>query len=176
MEDRAAVDAARPLPFLVHLPLHPQPPFAMSERPDRGDSRRRRRSRRRKSTPPSAEPEKRGDAADAEPAPRTPPKKRSNDREDRSAEPVVLKSPKVLERLRTRVEAAAEEIERLRRENAALTARVGELERRPAVDDSATHLLFDEDAETLQEKVTAFIEAIDHYLATEADRSDADAE
>jgi len=82
-------------------------------------------------------------------------------------EPVRLKSPQSLERLRDRVKKAAHELERLRKENTALAERIRQLETRPAVDFDGTVLAFDEDPEALREKVESFIRSIDTYLAKE---------
>lgn len=84
-------------------------------------------------------------------------------------EPVHLQPPQSLRRLRERVETAARELERLRKENAALTKRIEKLETRPPVDVDDTLLTLDEDPEALREKIEGFIEAIDRYLAQEAD-------
>lgn len=80
---------------------------------------------------------------------------------------VSLKSPQSLERLRDRVQAAVHELDRLRKENAALTERIEDLEARPALDVDGTLLAFDENPDTLREKVEGFIHAIDQYLAKE---------
>lgn len=136
----------------------------MSERPDRGDGRRRRRSRRKR-TPKDGAPEASDTPSDARSDERRAEARRGD---ERPRGPATLKSPRSLERLRTRVEAAAEEIERLRTENAALAARIGELEARPAVESDATVLVLDDDPEALREKVNAFIDAIDQYLADDA--------
>ena len=79
-----------------------------------------------------------------------------------------LRNPRSLERLRDRVQEAADELERLREENAALRERIEALETRPPVDPDATMLTFDEDPEALRRKVESFIDAIDAYLADAA--------
>lgn len=97
-----------------------------------------------------------------------------------SGGPVRLKAPQSLERLRDRVQAAADELARLRRENAALAARIRDLETRPAADPDASLLILDEEPEALRRKVQGFIDAIDRYLGneeeaeTEAESSDDD--
>ncbi len=80
-----------------------------------------------------------------------------------------MKSPQSLERLRDRVKKAAHELERLRKENAALTERIRRLETSPAVDLDGTVLAFDEDPVVLREKVEGFITAIDAYLTKESE-------
>lgn len=80
---------------------------------------------------------------------------------------VPLKSPQSLERLRDRVQAAVHELDRLRKENAALTERIEHLETRPTLDVDGTLLAFDEHPDALREKVEGFISAIDQYLAKE---------
>ena len=72
-----------------------------------------------------------------------------------------------LRQLRDRVETAAQELERLRRENEALTARIERLEQRPAIDAEAAFVAFDESPEAVRRKVERFIDAIDAYLAEE---------
>ncbi len=81
--------------------------------------------------------------------------------------PVHLKSLQSLERLRERVKQAAHELDRLRKENAALAERIRQLETRPDVDLDGTVLAFDADPEVLREKVEGFIKTIDTYLAKE---------
>ncbi|NBC17534.1 MAG: hypothetical protein GVY18_09505 [Bacteroidetes bacterium] len=76
-----------------------------------------------------------------------------------------LRHPRSLERLRDRVQTVAEELARLREENAALRDRVEELETRPPTDPDLTTITFDEDPETLRRTVENFIGAIDDYLA-----------
>jgi predicted RNase H-like nuclease (RuvC/YqgF family) len=68
--------------------------------------------------------------------------------------------------LRDRVEAAAREVERLREENAALAARIAELQAGGAAPAAAPTLFSDaEDAEKLKAKIQGFIEAIDRVLS-----------
>lgn len=79
-----------------------------------------------------------------------------------------LRSTQSLERLREKVEGAAQELKRLREENEDLVARIAELEARPAQESDAASVSFEEDPEALRRKVTGFIEAIDQYLGKEA--------
>jgi hypothetical protein len=73
-----------------------------------------------------------------------------------------------LERLRDRIHTAANEILRLREENAALAERIARLEARPGSNvDGGTLLHLEEDPEALRRKVGGFIEAIDQYLERE---------
>ncbi len=81
--------------------------------------------------------------------------------------PVHLKSPQSLERLRERVKQVAHELERLRKENAALAERIQQLETRPDIDLDGTVFAFDADPDVLREKVEGFIKSIDAYLARE---------
>lgn len=69
-------------------------------------------------------------------------------------------------RLRRQVKRAAATIEQLRTENEQLRQRVEELEAQPAFPEDETVLTFDEDPETLQTRITQFIDAIDTYLDT----------
>lgn len=89
------------------------------------------------------------------------------DSENTAKRRVSLKSPQSLERLRDRVQTAVRELDRLHKENAVLTERIKDLEKRPAIDGVGTLLDFDENPDTLREKVEGFIEAIDQYLAKE---------
>ncbi len=77
-----------------------------------------------------------------------------------------LKRPKSLKRLRERVGAAQEELARLRRENAALAARIAALEEEAAHDGTIVKL--PEQPEALREQVEGFIAAIDAYLSDES--------
>ena len=77
---------------------------------------------------------------------------------------VYLRSTKSLERLRDRVRLAAEEIIRLRDENAALAERLAELETEASIQQEGHAIRMDEDPEVLRRKVSEFIEAIDNYL------------
>jgi predicted nucleic acid-binding Zn-ribbon protein len=79
-----------------------------------------------------------------------------------------LRKVESLERLRDRVEAAANEIVRLRGENARMAADISELRSSLAEAQEAPKLVFDEDPAELRGKVQGFIEAIDEYLQTEA--------
>ena len=81
--------------------------------------------------------------------------------------PVHLKSSPSLERLRERVKEAVHELDRLRKENAALAERIRQLETRPDVDLDGTVLAFEADPDVLREKVEGFIKTIDTYLAKE---------
>lgn len=76
-----------------------------------------------------------------------------------------LQGVKSLERLRSRVEEAARELNRLREENRRLAQRIEALEGRPA----GRPLGFEEDPEALARKIKGFIRTIDRYLETEAD-------
>jgi hypothetical protein len=76
-----------------------------------------------------------------------------------------LRHPRSLERLRDRVQAVTEELNRLRDANAALRDRIEELETRPPTDPDLTTITFDQDPEALRRTVEGFIEAIDAYLA-----------
>ncbi len=80
---------------------------------------------------------------------------------------VHLKSPQSLERLRERVKQAAHELERLRKENAALAERIEQLETHPDIDLDGTVFTFDADSDVLREKVEGFIKTIDAYLVRE---------
>lgn len=82
-------------------------------------------------------------------------------------EPVHLKSLQSLERLRERVKQAAHELERLRKENAALAEGIEQLETHPDIDLDGTMFTFDADPDVLREKVEGFIKTIDAYLARE---------
>jgi hypothetical protein len=85
--------------------------------------------------------------------------------EDRPTDLLNLRGSKSLERLRDRIQVAAAEIMRLREENAALAARLAQLQSSPAVVlDEGTSILFDESPESLQRRVASLIEAIDQYL------------
>jgi regulator of replication initiation timing len=69
-----------------------------------------------------------------------------------------------LEDLREQVQAAAQEIHRLRRENEQLRNRVRTLKERPQVEPDQTFVVLDEKPAKLRRKVDGFIDAIDHYL------------
>ncbi len=78
---------------------------------------------------------------------------------------------RALDRLRDRVQKAAKEIERLRAENAALTARVRDLDALEP-DAGGLSLDFGEDPDEVRAKVQGFIEAVDRLLAEPADEED----
>ncbi len=78
-----------------------------------------------------------------------------------------LRGTQALERLRERVEVAARELERLRKDNILLARRIAELEARPEVDTNQSFLVFEEDPEGLRKRVESFIQAIDAHLARE---------
>lgn len=79
-----------------------------------------------------------------------------------------LKGIHALERLRDRILTVANEILRLREENAALAERIARLEARPeSLFEEGTLLHLEEDPEALRRKITGFIEAIDQYLERE---------
>ncbi len=80
-----------------------------------------------------------------------------------------LKGNESLRRLRTRILKTAEELERLRHENAALLERIRELEDRPTLDLERTVVTLDEDPEDVREKVNEFIQIIDEYLEADPD-------
>lgn len=69
-----------------------------------------------------------------------------------------------MEHLRNRVESAANEIERLRTENAALAQRVLELQNGRAELESAHTFGEGEDAATLRARIEGFIRSIDEIL------------
>jgi chromatin segregation and condensation protein Rec8/ScpA/Scc1 (kleisin family) len=81
-----------------------------------------------------------------------------------------------IRRLRRQVERAAATIEHLRAENERLRQRVEELEAQPAFPEDETVLTFDDDPETLQTRITQFIDAIDTYLETVPSEPPADEE
>jgi hypothetical protein len=79
---------------------------------------------------------------------------------------------RALARLRDRIEAAVQEIERLREDNAALAARVVALqEQAPPSGDGAHALLLPEDEDTvaLKSRIQSFIDTLDRLLATPED-------
>ena len=73
-------------------------------------------------------------------------------------------SDDVMERLRTQVRNAADEIERLRAENERLKQRVDALEARPAVSHDEAFVTLEDDPKTAQRQLQTFIDAIDAYL------------
>lgn len=77
--------------------------------------------------------------------------------------------PPALRRLRRHVAHAAETLDRLRRENERLRARVQELEANPGFDYDGTLLPLDDDAAALRKKVEGFVEALDAHLAQTAE-------
>lgn len=81
---------------------------------------------------------------------------------------------RMLQTLRDRVEAAAQEIERLREENAALAGRVAEMQDSR---DAAPSFSFggDEDGAALKARIEGFIEAIDGLLEDGAETPETDA-
>ena len=81
---------------------------------------------------------------------------------------------RALSRLRERVEAAAREIERLRGDNAALAARVADLQAGLGDEAPAFALPAAGDAEALRARVQGFIDTIDEVLAAPPARSEPD--
>jgi len=78
-----------------------------------------------------------------------------------------LRKIESLERLKDRVEAAAQEIIRLREENGRLASDISGLRNTVAEHRRRPSVVFDEDPKALRAKVKGFIEAIDQYLQTE---------
>jgi len=76
-----------------------------------------------------------------------------------------------LERLRTQVRRAAEEIARLDAENRALRQRVHELEQRPQVSEGEAFVTLD-DPQALRTQIEGFISTIDAYLGDQEPSSD----
>lgn len=74
----------------------------------------------------------------------------------------------VVRRLRAKVQRAATLLNRLQEENERLRERVEELEGRPAVSGDKAVLALEEDPETLRDRISDFIEAIDTYLEAES--------
>ena len=85
-------------------------------------------------------------------------------------EPSGLPGPDSLIRLRNRVERVLAELHQLRAENAALSARIRELEADAGSSASHPSLPLDEDPEQLRRKITSFIEAIDRYLEQDTEQ------
>lgn len=85
-----------------------------------------------------------------------------------------------LERLRDRVERAATEIERLRRENAELARRVQTLSQEELFASAEVGndlaLSLDEDPDVLREKIASFIEALDRVIAERSATRQADSD
>lgn len=75
-----------------------------------------------------------------------------------------LRKVESLERLRERIQAAADEIIRLRTENARMSQNIGELQSAIKEVQAQPRLQYDGDAGDLKEKVRSFIRAIDEYL------------
>ena len=67
-------------------------------------------------------------------------------------------------RLQVQVERATTALNRLQAENERLRRRVDELEQRPVLQPDTTSLVLDEDPETLRDRISTFIDAIDMYL------------
>ena len=67
-------------------------------------------------------------------------------------------------RLQVQVERATTALNRLQAENERLRCRVDELEQRPVLQPDTTALVLDEDPETLRDRISTFIDAIDTYL------------
>ena len=80
-----------------------------------------------------------------------------------------VRSAESLRKLRSLVKRAAKELRRLKKENAALAARIRELEAGPRIDPNATLLMFEEDPKRMKTAVNGFIQAIDNYLAKEGE-------
>ena len=101
-----------------------------------------------------------------EPDPSPPPEPSSleeaDGEDDLSALPPVHQD--VVRRLRAKVERAATLLDQLQTENERLRQRVEELEQQPSVPDDKTVLALEDDPERLQDRISAFIEAIDTYL------------
>jgi predicted nuclease with TOPRIM domain len=72
-----------------------------------------------------------------------------------------------LERLRGRVEAAADEIVRLRSENARMSSNIAKLRSTVTKTSKQPGIVFDERPDVLRAKVRGFIDTIDEYLQTE---------
>lgn len=79
-----------------------------------------------------------------------------------------LRKVESLERLRERVEAAADEIVRLRSENARMASDIDELRSTLVETRDKPAITFDDDPEELRARVRGFIDAIDEYLQTVA--------
>ncbi len=78
-----------------------------------------------------------------------------------------LRKVEALERLRDRVEAAADEIIRLRAENEQMASSINNLREQLDARDKRPAISFDGDANELRAKVRGFIDAIDTYLEHE---------
>ena len=79
-----------------------------------------------------------------------------------------LRKVESLERLRDKVEAAAEEIVRLRGENERMAVDISDMRSTMSETAKQPSLVFDQDPKELRAKVKSFIAAIDEYLQTEA--------
>ena len=81
-----------------------------------------------------------------------------------------LRKVESLERLKDRVEAAADEIVRLRTVNNDMASDIADLRSTIAAAESERKraVVFDENPDELREKVRGFISAIDDYLQTES--------
>ena len=79
-----------------------------------------------------------------------------------------LRKVESLERLKERVEAAADEIVRLRGENTRMASDISQLRSAVVEAEKKPALAFEGDPEELRSKVRGFIAAIDDYLQTEA--------
>lgn len=67
-------------------------------------------------------------------------------------------------RLHAQVDRATAALTHLEAENERLRRRVEELEQRPAIQPDTTTLVLDDDPETLRDRISSFIDAIDTYL------------
>ncbi len=85
----------------------------------------------------------------------------------RLEERTALAGVRSMERLRDRIQAAANEITRLRRENALLGARIEALQAEADIIPEGTLISFDEDPETLRASLQGFADAVDDYLSRE---------
>ena len=102
---------------------------------------------------------------DSDPAPPVPDSIRPTDSD--SEEELTHLPPEyraAVRRLRAQVNRAATALNRLRAENERLRHRIQELEQRPALQPDTTALVLDEDPETLRDRISTFIDAIDMYL------------
>ncbi|MDX1430160.1 MAG: hypothetical protein R3282_07730 [Rhodothermales bacterium] len=78
-----------------------------------------------------------------------------------------LRTVEPLERLRDRVEAAANEIVRLREQNREMASSISDLQNQLDTERERPALAFEDDADALRQKVRGFIKAIDTYLEHE---------
>lgn len=79
-----------------------------------------------------------------------------------------LRKVEAMERLKGRVEAAADEIIRLRSENNRMASDIADLRSTVTEAEKKLAVIFDENPEELRTRVSGFIAAIDDYLQTEA--------